>query len=153
MLKIRLTRVGKKHQPSYRMVVTPKENPVQGQYLDLVGTYNPIKAEVKINQEKVLEWLNKGAQPSDRISRLLTQAGITHKLITVKVYEPRPAKKAQEEKAAPSPATATTALESSREVTEEAPTGDITDATEEAALEENPEADIVPEAGADEENE
>lgn len=124
MLKIRLTRVGKKHQPSYRIVVTPKENPVQGQYLDLVGTYNPLRSEVKINQEKVLEWLNKGAQPSQRLSRLLSHAGVEHKLIKVKIYQPRLARKVETEIPAAAPQAKLAAAEeetSEAVVTEKAP--------------------------------
>lgn len=89
MLKIRLTRMGKKHQPSYRVVVTPKENPVKGQYLDLVGTYNPLKEEINLELEKIGQWLDKGALPSERVARLLAKAGLKHKSIIVKHYQPK----------------------------------------------------------------
>ncbi len=123
MLKIRLTRMGKKHQPSYRVVVTPKENPVGGEYIDLLGTYNPLRGEVSIDKEKALEWLNKGAQPSDRIARLLKNAGVEHKSIVVKVYTPKPKEVEVEEKAEKAPV-AEEATESTEEpeATEEAPT-------------------------------
>lgn len=122
MLKIRLTRMGKKHQPSYRIVVTPKENPAQGQYLDLVGTYNPIKGDVSINNDKAMDWLNKGAQPSERVARLLDKAGLKHKSIVVKMYQPKPKEEVAEEAVPEAP------------VTEE-----TTDATpEEAPAEETP---------------
>ncbi len=89
MLKIRLTRIGKKHQPSYRIVVIPKERPVAGQYLDLVGTYNPLREELSVNNERVTEWLNKGAKPSERVARLLTKVGLKHNSIVVKRYSPK----------------------------------------------------------------
>jgi small subunit ribosomal protein S16 len=90
MLKIRLTRMGKKHQPTYRIVVAAKEKPVRGDYLDLLGTYNPLKGDVQIDKEKALEWLNKGAQPSERLARLLTSAGVKHPSVVVKMYTPKP---------------------------------------------------------------
>lgn len=131
MLKIRLTRMGKKHQPSYRIVVTPKEHPVSGQYLDLVGTYNPIKGEVAIDNDKAVEWLNKGAQPSERVARLLDKAGVTHKSVTVKHYAPKPQEEVAEE-AAP--------VETASEETAEEPAAEETtaEASEETAQEETP---------------
>jgi small subunit ribosomal protein S16 len=127
MLKIRLTRMGKKHQPTYRIVVTPKENPVAGTYIDLLGTYNPIKGDVQIDTEKAIAWLNKGAQPSERLARILSKAGVQHKSVVVKVYTP----KAKEEEAVEAPVTEAPAAEPT---TEEVP-------AEEAA----PEAEVTPE--------
>lgn len=104
MLKMRLTRIGKKHQPAYRIVVTPKENPALGEYLDLIGTYNPIKEELQINNELALNWLNKGVKPSDRVARLLQKSGVAHKSIVIKNFvgkpksEPAPAKTENSEK-------------------------------------------------------
>lgn len=90
MIKIRLTRIGKKHQPSYRLVVTPKENPAKGQYLELLGTYNPLQNHIAFDSDKVMAWLNKGAQPSNRVARLLDKAGLKHKSIIVKQFVPKP---------------------------------------------------------------
>ncbi len=95
--------MGKKHQPTYRIVVTPKDNPVQGQYLDLLGTYNPIKQDVQIDTEKAVEWLNKGAQPSERLARLLSKAGVSHKSIVIKTYTPKPKEEVKEEAPAEAP--------------------------------------------------
>lgn len=112
--------MGKKHQPSYRIVVIPKDSPVAGEYIDLIGTYNPIKAQVEINKEKALEWLNKGAQPSERIARLLAQAGVEHKSVVVKQYTPKPKEETPaEETAAPVAEEATE--ESGSETAEETP--------------------------------
>ena len=87
--------MGKKHQPIYRVVVTPKENPVMGSYIDLLGTYNPLKGEVNIDTAKATEWLNKGAKPSERLARLLDKAGVKHKSIVVKLYQPKPKEEAK----------------------------------------------------------
>lgn len=89
MVKIRLTRIGKKHQPSYRIVATDKANPVAGEYLELIGTYNPIRSLLDVNKEKALNWLNKGAQPSERVARLFKQSGLEHKSIVIKHYKPK----------------------------------------------------------------
>lgn len=118
MLKIRLTRIGKKHQPSYRIVVTPKENPALGQYLDLVGTYNPLKGDVKIDNEKAIEWLNKGAKPSDRVARLMEKVGLKHNSIVVKHYTPKPKEEAKTEAKAEAPAEDSVETEESPSITE-----------------------------------
>lgn len=132
MVKIRLTRMGKKHQPSYRIIVTPKSNPRQGNYLDLIGTYNPLKNEVAINSERALEWLNKGAQPSDRVARLFDKAGIKHKSIVVKFYQPKAAEVAEEEAPAAPAAEETTEAPVAEEPAEESP-AETVETPEEAA--------------------
>lgn len=121
MLKIRLTRTGKKHQPSYRVVVTPKENPVKGKYLTSLGHYDPVREEISIDSEKVLAWLNKGAQPSQRIARLLDKAGVKHKSITVIHYHTKP-KQAKEAKEVASPEPVEVTDEAAEEAT--VPTSD-----------------------------
>ena len=77
-VKIRLTRMGAKKRPSYRIVATDSRRPRDGQYLELIGTYNPITepAEVKINKEVAIKWLNNGAIPSDTVRSLFSKAGI-----------------------------------------------------------------------------
>lgn len=76
MLKIRLTRVGKKKQPIFRVVVAEKSMPVKGKFIDLLGFYNPRNKEYKIDKEKVKDWLEKGAQLSDTVAMLLRKEGI-----------------------------------------------------------------------------
>jgi len=80
-VKIRLTRMGAKKRPSYRIVATDSRRPRDGQYLELIGTYNPIvePAEVKINKEVAMKWLNNGAIPSDTVRNLFSKAGIMKK--------------------------------------------------------------------------
>ncbi len=78
MLRIRLRRVGKKKQPSYRVVVADSRAPRDGAFVETIGHYNPLTnpATVTIDEEKAREWLRQGAQPSDRVQRLLAAQGI-----------------------------------------------------------------------------
>jgi small subunit ribosomal protein S16 len=80
-VKLRLTRMGAKKRPTYRIVATDSRKARDGQYKELIGTYNPVTnpAEVKINEEVALKWLNNGAQPSDTVRNLFTQVGIMKK--------------------------------------------------------------------------
>lgn len=73
MLMIRLSRIGKKKHPFYRVVVTEKTRPRNGRFVEIVGTYDPQRdpAAVKIDSERVQYWLSKGAQPSDTVRSLL----------------------------------------------------------------------------------
>ncbi len=77
-VKIRLTRMGKKKQPTYRIVASDSRRPRDGKYLEQIGTYNPCTepATVKINNEVALKWLGMGAIPSDTVRNLLSQAGV-----------------------------------------------------------------------------
>ncbi|HVB55864.1 MAG TPA: 30S ribosomal protein S16 [Candidatus Acidoferrales bacterium] len=70
---IRLSRIGKKKHPFYRVVVTEKTRPRNGRFVEIVGTYDPQRnpAAVKIDSERVQYWLSKGAQPSDTVRSLL----------------------------------------------------------------------------------
>ena len=80
-VKIRLMRMGAKKRPFYRIVATDSRSRRDGEYLELVGTYNPINSEkdVKINEEVALKWLNNGAIPSDTVRNLFKDAGIMKK--------------------------------------------------------------------------
>ena len=77
-VKIRLQRVGTKKKPFYRVVAMDIRERRDGVVIDTLGQYQPIAAEnqFSIDEEKVLEWLNKGAQPSDTIRQLLRKSGI-----------------------------------------------------------------------------
>lgn len=75
-VKIRLKKLGSKKRPYYRIVVMDSRSPRDGRTLDEVGLYHPVAVEdkqVKIEEEKIREWLNKGAQPSDTVRRLLNR--------------------------------------------------------------------------------
>ena len=79
-VKLRLTRMGAKKKPSYRIVATDSRRPRDGQYIELVGTYAPVgEAKVNINEEVALKWLNRGAIPTDTVKSLFTKAGIMNK--------------------------------------------------------------------------
>ncbi len=71
MLKIRFMRAGRKKQPFYKIVVTDKNNPPKsGRFKEMVGFYNPLTKECKIEKDKVLAWIEKGAQPTDVVRNL-----------------------------------------------------------------------------------
>lgn len=72
MLKIRLFRIGKKHQPSYKIVVVDrKKAPKGGRFVDELGFLNPKTKEKSLDKEKAKHWISKGAQPSDTVHNLL----------------------------------------------------------------------------------
>ncbi len=77
-VKIRLKRMGTHKKPYYRLVVADSRSPRDGRFIEMVGTYDPLKkpAEIKVNQEKTLDWLKKGAIPSDTVKTLLSRAGV-----------------------------------------------------------------------------
>jgi len=78
MVKIRLRRVGSKKKPSYRLVVADSRAPRDGAFISIIGYYNPLTdpETVVIDEEKALNWLRQGAQPTDTAARLLAKAGI-----------------------------------------------------------------------------
>jgi len=75
-IKLRLTRMGSKKRPFYRVVAVDSANRRDGRALDYVGHYNPMvePAEIKLDQEKIKQWLDRGATPSDTVRSLLKQA-------------------------------------------------------------------------------
>ena len=77
-VRIRLTRTGKKKQPSYRVVVADGRAPRDGRYIEQIGRYDPRQepSVIEINQERANYWLQNGAQPSDPVRRLLQIAGV-----------------------------------------------------------------------------
>ncbi len=84
--KIRLARGGSKKRPHYAVVVTDSRSPRDGRFLEKVGTYDPMLAKdnenrVKIDLDRVKEWLAKGAQPTDRVARFLEAAGVLAKAV------------------------------------------------------------------------
>ena len=77
-VKIRLTRIGTKGKPIYRVVVADSESPRDGKFLEIVGNYNPNPnpAEVILKEERIRQWLAKGAKPTLTVSQLLEKKGI-----------------------------------------------------------------------------
>ena len=80
-VKIRLKRMGSKKSPFYRIVVADSRSPRDGRFIETVGTYNPLVEEnqVTLKEERVLEWLSKGAQPSDTVRNILSKEGVMKK--------------------------------------------------------------------------
>jgi small subunit ribosomal protein S16 len=78
MVRIRLRRMGKRHQPSYRVVVADSESPRNGRFIENIGFYNPRNEPptIEIDAERARYWLSVGAQPSDPAARLLRKVGI-----------------------------------------------------------------------------
>jgi small subunit ribosomal protein S16 len=101
VLRIRLRRVGKKKQPSYRLVVADSRAPRDGAFVETIGTYNPLTdpATITVDEAKAREWLAKGAVPSERAVRILASKGIGE----MPTYAPRP-KKARAEAPESAPA-------------------------------------------------
>lgn len=86
-VKIRLKRMGAKKSPLYRIVAADSRSPRDGRYIEVVGTYNPVvqPAEVKIDEELALKWLQNGAKPSDTVRNLFSNEGIMEKFHNAKL--------------------------------------------------------------------
>ena len=82
MLRIRLRRVGKKGRPSYRIVVADSAAPRDGAFVEWIGQYDPMvdPPAWSLKQDRAMEWLSKGAQPSDAVKRILDWNGIYEKM-------------------------------------------------------------------------
>ena len=80
-VKIRLKRMGSKKHPFYRIVVADSRSPRDGRFITSLGTYNPLTTpkQVKFDEDAVMEWLQKGAQPSDTVRNMLQKAGVMKK--------------------------------------------------------------------------
>ncbi|WP_299845886.1 30S ribosomal protein S16 [uncultured Roseovarius sp.] len=137
-MKIRLARGGSKKRPFYRIVATDSRMPRDGRFIEKLGTYNPLlpkdsEDRVKMDLERVQYWLGQGAQPTDRISRMLEAAGVLEKKERSNPKKGEPGAKAKErveEKAAKAAA----AAEAAAAPAEEAPAEDAP--AEEATAEE-----------------
>lgn len=81
-VKIRMTRMGAKKKPFYRLVVADSRAPRDGKFIDIIGYYNPVSepVQIKIDEEKASQWLKTGAQPTDTVKALLKKHGIYEKL-------------------------------------------------------------------------
>ena len=80
-VKIRLKRMGAKKAPYYRIIVADSRSPRDGRFIENLGTYNPLTnpAEIKVKEEETLDWLSKGAQPTDTVKNILSKVGIMEK--------------------------------------------------------------------------
>lgn len=86
-VSMRLMRFGGKKNPFYRIVVSDRRTPRDGSFIDQVGTYDPKKdpAEVRFKEEKAIEWLRKGVQPTPTVRQLLIRSGVSKKLAEGKI--------------------------------------------------------------------
>ncbi len=80
-VKLRLKRMGSKAKPFYRIVAADSRSPRDGRFLEVVGTYNPVKGQevVTVNEEKAMYWLSNGAIPTDTVRSILSKQGIMKK--------------------------------------------------------------------------
>jgi len=169
-VSLRLSRGGSKKRPYYKVVVSDGRAPRDGKYLEQVGTYNPLLAKddtnrVRLIEDRVKYWLGVGAQPTDRVARMLDKAGIKERVSTHNPKKGEPGKKAIERAedkatkateaaeaaaaAAAAPAPEPVVEEVVEEVAAEAPAAE--EAAPEAAAEEAPAAaEAAPEAAAEE---
>ena len=126
-MKIRLARGGSKKRPFYRIVAADSRMPRDGRFIEKLGTYNPLLAKdseerVKMDVERVQYWIGQGAQPTDRVARMLEAAGVKDKTERNNPKKGTPGKKAQErveEKAAKAAAAAEAAAAPSEDAAEE----------------------------------
>ena len=103
MLKIRLARGGAKKRPYYQIVVADSHSPRDGRFIERVGSYNPLLPKdaqrVTLKVERIQEWLGKGAQPTDRVARFLSQEGLAKWEPGSNPNKGKPGKKAEERSA------------------------------------------------------
>jgi small subunit ribosomal protein S16 len=151
MLRIRLRRVGKKKQPMYRIVVADSRAPRDGAFVEAIGIYHPLEnpSKIEINAERAKMWLEKGAQPSDRVAKLLVIQSILPELpaklrARIELIQSRPKPAKEEAPAAPAAVAPTPAPVP-------APAAEVPAAVEVPAAEETPavvETPAVEEASA-----
>ena len=146
-VSLRLSRGGSKKRPYYKIIVANSRAPRDGKYLEQVGTYNPLLAKddanrVRLVEDRVKYWLGVGAQPTDRVARMLDKAGIKERAATVNPNKGEPGKKAKEraeEKAEKlREAEEAAAAAAAAPAVEEAPVVEEAPAAEEAAAAEAP---------------
>ncbi len=104
-VKMRLSRGGSKKRPYYYVVIANSTSPRDGKYIEQIGTFNPLLKKdnperSKLNEERVKHWLSVGAQPTDRVMRLLDAAGLAKREASNNPERAKPKKKAQDRAAA-----------------------------------------------------
>ena len=136
-VRIRLSRGGAKKRPFYRIVVADSRRARDGKFIDQVGTYNPMlnkenPERVKIDIEKAKDWINKGAQPSDRVKLFLSTMGVGEKpIITEKTKQHLPKKKTLEKLATAKKAKETAKVGEEKLAAEAPPPAEVPAAAEE----------------------
>ena len=89
MVRIRLRRVGSTKQPSYRLVAADREHPRDGRFLEILGFYNPRTqpATIELHEDRIYDWMSKGAQPSESVVKLFKTAGLLDRFARFKAGE------------------------------------------------------------------
>ena len=89
MVRIRLRRVGLRHQPVYRVVVADKESPRDGRFLEIIGVYNPRTEPftLDIKEDRLYHWMMVGAQPSESLAQLFKSTGVGKRFLRLKAGE------------------------------------------------------------------
>ena len=157
---LRLSRGGSKKRPYYKVVVSNSRAPRDGKYLEQVGTYNPLLAKddenrVRLVEDRIKYWLGVGAQPTDRVARMLDKAGIKERAVTNNPNKAEPGKKAKDRvldkagKAVAAEEAAKEAAEAAKLAAEEVANAPVEVAAEEPAAPEVP-AEVPAEAPAEE---
>jgi len=156
-VKIRLMRMGKKKQPTYRVVVADGRSPRDGRYIEILGQYRPREepSHFAVDDEKTLGWLRQGAQPTDQVHRLLVNAGIWEQYETDRKRQSRAVRTAAAKAKGASAAQADRDAAAKATADAEAKAAAATAATEAAAAAEAAEAEApadeaTPEAEASE---
>ena len=108
-VKMRLSRGGSKKRPYYYVVIANSTSPRDGKYIEQIGTFNPLLKKdnperTKLNVDRIKHWLSVGAQPTDRVMRLLDSLGVVKREARSNPEKAQPKKKAQERSAANAPA-------------------------------------------------
>ena len=138
-VKIRLARGGAKKRPYYRIVVADIRMPRDGRYIERVGSYNPLlprdhEDRVSLEKERIIDWLSKGAKPTDRVARFLDEAGILKREPKNNPQKAKPKKEIEPKEEAPAEEAKTEEAPAEEAKTEEAPVEEAK--TEEAPVEE-----------------
>ncbi len=138
-VKIRLARGGAKKRPYYRIVVADIRMPRDGRYIESVGSYNPLlprdhEDRVSLEKERIIDWLSKGAKPTDRVARFLDEAGILKREPKNNPQKAKPKKEIEPKEEAPAEEAKTEEAPVEEAKTEEAPAEEAK--TEEAPVEE-----------------
>jgi len=156
-VKIRLSRGGTKKRPHYAIVIAESRAPRDGRFIEKIGFYNPLLPKdhadrLRLDLEKAKAWMAKGATPTDRVHRFLSDAGVLEKVTHNNPQKAKPKKKAQERAGAAAKAAAAPAPEPSPEPAAEAPAAETPAAEtpeEETPAAETPAAETPAEAPAD----
>jgi small subunit ribosomal protein S16 len=151
VLRIRLRRQGKKKQPTYRIVVADSRAPRDGAFVETIGTYQPLNqpSVIVLDEERARHWLERGARPSDRVSKILAIQGIAEIPLKLQTRIELGKRRSEEAKNKPkeeaAPAAEAPAPAESSEAPDEVPAAEAESASEEPAAEAATTEDAAPE--------